>query len=139
MLRTDAHDTPTAVARVYRRTKARWLRKVAKGFIGGTLPTCTPMASAVTSGCCPRCAARFAAAADINSGVLGDGKLPYAPVNARMGGRIIRGNLAVGNHSLTLKGDGLPTVLNGIARHLPKAKENLDTSNNQTRTLRVTD
>src|SRR5690625_3966244 len=41
MLRTDAHDTPTAVARVYRRTKARWLRKVAKGFIGGTLPTCS--------------------------------------------------------------------------------------------------
>src|SRR5690625_6000100 len=48
MLRTDAHDTPTAAARVYRRTKVRWLRQVAKGFIGATLPPCTPMASAVT-------------------------------------------------------------------------------------------
>src|SRR5690625_1048374 len=67
MLRTDAHDTPTAVARVYRRTKVRWLRKIAKGIVGSTLPTCTPMASAVTGGGCPRVAARFTATTDINS------------------------------------------------------------------------
>src|SRR5690625_5618611 len=92
------------------------------------------MASAVASGCCSRYAARFAAAADINSGVLGDGKLPYAPVNARMGGRIIRGNFAVGNHRLTLKGDGLPTARQRIARHRPKAKVAIVHSKDRTST-----